>query len=222
MNKQRLGEILAQHGLLRELLETFHTEECEKALRACDRFLCGMEVAEEERGYGLNVIEDELNSDGVHIQHEYVNPGEVQVVPLPLFRALLAHWQEHLRGDLVFADGSLRRQEQYLAGSREGLWQEWHPNRQQRSKGQYIRGKREGLWEFWFESGQKERETSYTNGVLHGDHRYWYPHGQLSYVKTYEHGTNKDGKTDVGWHEDGSLRYELTFEGGQLTKRKNY
>ena len=74
-------------------------------------------------------------------------------------------------------------------GLRQGLWKEYYPTGELRSKGKYKDSKPVGAWKFYFIDQTVEIEGSYTNkGHKDGDWLWFYPTGDTLMAAHYEDG----------------------------------
>jgi antitoxin component YwqK of YwqJK toxin-antitoxin module len=79
---------------------------------------------------------------------------------------------------LLWEDGQLLREGNYLKGQYAGTWRRWYRNGQLEHERNYVNGKREGWYRTWFENGQPKIEFNFVNGevVLR---RNWNKNGQM-------------------------------------------
>lgn len=109
--------------------------------------------------------------------------------------------------------GTVRLQESYRNGQREGGYAEWHQNGRERQQGTYSAGRKHGLWTTWSEAGVVIEKVTYDMGVEHGGVERFHPGGKPRERGSYESGT-KTGVWET-WHEDGRLRWRGQYVNGR-------
>ena len=90
----------------------------------------------------------------------------------------------------VFADGILRYEGiTDMNGLRQGLWKEYYPSGELRSKGKYKNSRPVGIWKFYFEDKTVEIEGEYNSkGQKTGAWVWFYPNGDTMTVANYDDG----------------------------------
>ncbi|MCW3103549.1 MAG: hypothetical protein JWO09_1989 [Bacteroidetes bacterium] len=72
------------------------------------------------------------------------------------------------------------------AGRQQGMWTEYHPNGQIKSKGEYLNGKRIGEWVFYHPNGKVEQKGKYDKkGKAQGTWKWYYESGNLLREENY-------------------------------------
>jgi antitoxin component YwqK of YwqJK toxin-antitoxin module len=118
---------------------------------------------------------------------------------------------------------------------RQGHWEFFHPNGEQRGEGSYVDGilvggetdftglpsdGREGLWVVWYTNGQRRFEGRYRDGELEGFSTEWFANGQKRQERSYRDG-EVEGLT-TQWHENGQKWSEATYLNGTRTSRTEW
>ena len=118
---------------------------------------------------------------------------------------------------------------------RQGRWEFFHPNGEQRGEGSYVDGilvggetdftglpsdGREGLWVVWYTNGQRRFEGGYRDGELEGFSTEWFANGQKRQERSYRAG-EVEGLT-TQWHENGQKWSEGTYLNGTRTSRTEW
>ena len=117
-----------------------------------------------------------------------------------------------------YPDGNLKTKGKYLNNTQVGDWTVWYVDGQKKSEGNFKDGKKDGLTTTWYENGQKKGELTFKDGKPDGLLTEWYENGQKSWEKTY-----KDGKEDglrTGWYENGQKTVKMTFKDGKIISDK--
>ena len=129
-----------------------------------------------------------------------------------------------------------------VKGLKNGLYQEWSPDGNLKTKGKFINGMENGVWTQWSENGQKNYEENYKDGIKIGLWRGWYENGEKNFEKIYKddkrdglwttwykngqkssEGTFKDGVQDeleMYWYKNGQKYREITYQDGELINER--
>jgi len=78
-----------------------------------------------------------------------------------------------------------------VKGLKNGLYQEWYPDGNLKTKGKYLNNTQVGDWTVWYVDGQKKSEGNFKDGKKDGLTTTWYENGQKK-----SEGTFKDGELD--------------------------
>ena len=105
-----------------------------------------------------------------------------------------------------------------VKGLKNGLYQEWSPDGNPKTKGKFINGMENGVWTQWSENGQKNYEENYKDGIKIGSGTGWYENGQKSFEITYRDGA-LDG-LEMYWYENGQKYREITYQDGELINER--
>ncbi len=81
----------------------------------------------------------------------------------------------------------LLREEHYLDGTPDGLWQTWHTNGQKKQQTPFVNGHKHGTIIQWSEEGRKKAEVAFTKGKRHGKAHLWPADGR-HLVQEYKEG----------------------------------
>jgi len=118
---------------------------------------------------------------------------------------------------------------------RQGHWEFFHPNGEQRGEGSYVDGilvggetdftglpsdGREGLWVVWYTNGQRRFEGRYRDGELEGFSTEWFANGQKRQESSYRDG-EVEGLT-TQWLPNGQKWSEATYLNGTRTSRTEW
>ena len=140
-------------------------------------------------------------------------------------------------------NGQYHSKGKIVKGLKEGTWNYWHENGEEKPDVHYIKGeksnrefyeyaiselydngkpkytqgwkngKEDGQWSEWFESGQLKSDGTYLEGKRVGKWFEWYENGQLFRERNYKN--NKlDGKV-IAWNEDGQITFESNHKEGE-------
>ncbi|MFO7978675.1 MAG: toxin-antitoxin system YwqK family antitoxin [Bacteroidales bacterium] len=96
-----------------------------------------------------------------------------------------------------------------------GIYQEFHPNGQLKTRIPLSQGQIDGQVEVFFADGGKNEIRSYQDGMMHGEWITWNQAGQKIAEAHYNMG-EKEGKWTI-WHDNGTLLYDMTYSKGQRT-----
>jgi antitoxin component YwqK of YwqJK toxin-antitoxin module len=89
-------------------------------------------------------------------------------------------------------------------GRMQGMWREYHPNGELKSKGEYINSKRVGEWVFFHPNGKEEQKGKYDKkGKAQGPWRWYYESGNILREENYRNDL-QDG-TMTEYSEDGKV-----------------
>ncbi len=161
------------------------------------------------KGGVLNGISEHWNTRGEKIREQHYKDGHLNGV------------EQRWEGTQVTLHG------EWNDGFRTGVWEEWHANGSQKSRGRFelsedgLADLRVGAWQTWDDAGAKLSEGNYAKDVRIGEWHEWYPSGQDMRVSHYgpdeKNGVVQQGSR-VGfwreWHENGQLRSEGTWGAG--------
>ena len=104
---------------------------------------------------------------------------------------------DSLSGDSLFT-------ENYLLGSKHGIFKRFYPNNQLFEERSYRKGKKEGLHLGYWENGNLAFEYHLENDEYHGSLKAWNPSGQIIKFLNYERG-QEAGRQQL-WYDDGAVR----------------
>tara|TARA_Y100001936_G_scaffold253082_1_gene315693 strand:+ start:1502 stop:2479 length:978 start_codon:yes stop_codon:yes gene_type:complete len=79
--------------------------------------------------------------------------------------------------------------ETYKDGILNGLFEEYYPNGQLKTKVIYKNGRKDGLYESYWNNGQEKAKNIYKNGIIKdGTYKWFWKNSQLHLVRTYKNG----------------------------------
>lgn len=115
-------------------------------------------------------------------------------------------------------DGYKLSEETYLNDTLNGLYREFHPNGEVKTKGNYKSGKYEGKWEYFDELGLPVGEGLFKNGagVLKG----WYPDGKT--IREVHYLDNLKDGSETFWDESGKLEKIIYYKNGKVIKIETF
>lgn len=120
---------------------------------------------------------------------------------------------------------------EYKNKSKDGFWNEFHPNGEIKVQGSYANGKMHGKWDSYYSSGQIKSINYYENGSSIGNWTVFFENGDIDregvadsiYTEYYKNGNKKsefliyDSEHRKNeWYENGQLRNTQTFIDGYL------
>jgi len=76
-------------------------------------------------------------------------------------------------------------------------------------KGSFVNGEKDGVWEYWYSNGQQKRITPYKGGKKEGLTTYWHLNGVKSKEILYKSDKNIDQKL---WDEQGNRLPNPSFQ----------
>lgn len=204
--------LIRLHPFLESALDCYGEEESlEAALEACDDLLTG--VRDEWEGVSLNYTSFYGDSANIYVEWIIYNEAEGHI-PTAVFRAAIAEWLQHLKGPTVYADGQIRRKEQYRNGKRHGSWKIFYPTGVVWFKGSYINGVRDGLWRYFHPNGQLQAEERFVSGKWHGEVKTWFENSRLESRNVYVNGISADGRSSEGWDKQGLSVFWAEYQDG--------
>ena len=127
----------------------------------------------------------------------------------------------------------------YKDGNWDGLKTSWYRNGQKKDEATYKDGNKDGLQMFWYPNGQKKEEGTYKDGKMDGLSTGWYSNGEKTGELTWKDDklmtavawkpngeecphtnvVNGNGVV-VGYREDGTEDWRVTYKDGELVKTK--
>lgn len=108
--------------------------------------------------------------------------------------------------------GRLQRSQTFTAGLLEGVMKDYHFDSTVVAERPMLGGKEEGLVKTWYPSGARRSISEYKGGRLNGRLQMWYEDGSDRYD-----GTFLDGKPDgvvTEWHLGGRMKSRITWKAG--------
>jgi antitoxin component YwqK of YwqJK toxin-antitoxin module len=161
---------------------------------------------------------------------------------LPVISLAQQNSDDSLHFKTYYYEGGAKSSEGYLRnGVPDGYWRSYYRNGKLKSAGNRRNFKLDSLWTFYNRKGEKTVEISYDMGTKQGPRRtyeagqlvkiepfeadqidgtvrYFYPDSSLRKTIPYEDG--KQEGMGLAYAEDGRVVSLLTFEAGQLKRRK--
>lgn len=150
-----------------------------------------------------------LSSNRLHgrIFDRLIQPDRAMLTPgSPVFSGHVIELQPN---------GVLARTTNFRDGKRHGEEITRHPDGRIATKGNYVAGNRDGLWQEWDQAGVLRRSAEMLNDVLHGSEVIWDEHGHIMTRAYFIHGV-KDGSWEK-WREDGRLACHGIYVRGVAT-----
>ncbi|MGI9455019.1 MAG: toxin-antitoxin system YwqK family antitoxin [Aeoliella sp.] len=120
---------------------------------------------------------------------------------------------EYRRGD-----GTLQAKREFTEGKRTGTWLVYNDTGEDPIREEhYVDGKPDGLWQFWYPDGTKQRQSPFVDGQPHGTAIEWNEEGEKRAEVTFVDG-KRHGKSHI-WTLDGR-EIEQEYEKGKLVVTK--
>lgn len=116
-------------------------------------------------------------------------------------------------------DGVLLSEENYLAGTRNGVSKTFYPNGNITEVIHYLSGKKEGEWIQYFDDGKVKFKGAYLNDEKEGPFTGYFSSGKISFSGAYKAG-HMDGNWTFYDENGGVMRTDKYSEGAQV-KEKN-
>lgn len=118
----------------------------------------------------------------------------------------------------TLANGKPSTLQEYKEGLKNGMYEIYFSNGKLKSKGVNVNGKEDGHYTEFYQSGQQKYEYHYDMGKKIKVWKSWYENGGAWTERHFEN-DKLEGKVNV-WDEEGILRKEYWYKGGNLIKKE--
>jgi len=135
---------------------------------------------------------------------------------LELINGTLYYQKNLFKGLLVskYDDASFKMKLQYVAGRKDGLEQQWHPDGLLSQRRAYSQGIKIGNHLGWWEGGVQKFDYQYNEkGEYDGSRKEWYKNGQL--VRDFNYSNGKELGSQRMWTDSGKIRANYEVKNGE-------
>jgi antitoxin component YwqK of YwqJK toxin-antitoxin module len=122
-----------------------------------------------------------------------------------------------------YPNGAVHYERNYTNGEKDGLAKEYYEDGTLKREVSYVLGKMQGTLKEYYPTGVLEATFEFKDNVVHGIVAKYYVTGKLEHESIYEYGQPASKGVKVfKYYDDGSLKYEYSYDKDSGGYRKEY